>query len=939
MSYFDLDPRADADTLTWALENPAATPGPGFFDGSLTAVPKGLWSGIVAKPGLLIGDAADVTLTPIAKKIDEMFGGTTAVDWLAADKQKRINMVQNVMPDARVGMGGQLLFGAGDVLPGAIAGTVLGGPAGGAAVVGTTQGYAESVMAQQKGVDELTALGQGAITGVTQAAGVLIPGSVGANVLKSVGVGVVGNVGLGMAQRAATGQLLERRGYAELAKQYQTFDLESMAVDAVLGGAFGVIGAKFHKPGEAPAPSPADIIPQPVIDSALAANAVRHVDEGIAPGVPVDPISQASHTKAVNKAVGDLMADRPVDISGTGIDEAGFVPVRSETRAAVTAALDDLHPLRQALDDVEALRAEVKALGLEAPDEPLLTGRTLPDAPPVGAGRRGEVFVGDRPEPVTFRIVEADSLAPQIGKAENQFRDRDRAAAQMQVSKIANDLQFGRLADAPTMADGAPTLAKDVRIVGGNGRVRAVQQAYEQGGADNYREQLTARAAEFGVDPAAVQGMQKPVLIREFENDVNVRQAAILSNEGGGLRMSALEQAKVDAERMPALRSLDVPENGDLGSAGARDFLRRWMANMSIEQQAGLVGSDGRLSAEGLHRARNAIMYHAYGDSPTLSRLIESADEAQKNVANALVKAAANVADARQAMELGDLHDRDIQPQLLQAVDKFQEIRATGQSVDEFVNQGDMFGNGIGPEATALMRYFEANKRSTKALAEAINGYYDAVRALGDPKQVSMFAADAPSRAEILTAVLKGEEVRRPAGEVAEIRSSVEKIDMPVFEGGPTGERHTYTAHMPDGQEIGKVAFNIYRDGTAVPEQVDVLPPFRRQGVASKLYQTAEADGLKIVPSEHQSVEGKAFSDARLARKESARTGEAPVEPSATEATVAQVFESTPNAKLVNETGDIETGQWELAKADAKIATAETDAAGYDAAVACFLRG
>lgn len=800
MSYFDLDPRSDADALTWAIQNPAKMPGAGFFDGSLTAAPKGLWSGIVAKPALLFGDAGDVALKPIAKGIDNMFGGTTATDFLAEDRKKRINMVQATMPDARMGLAGQIMFGAGDVLPGAVVGTVLGGPAGGAAVVGSTQGYADKVMAQEKGVDELTALGQGTITGVTQAAGVLLPASVGGSVLKSVGVGVAGNVGIGVAQRAATGALLESRGYAELAKQYSAFDTEAMAVDAVLGAAFGVIGAKFHgEPGEAPRPRPE--VPSEIVDSALAANAVQHVDTGIAPGIPVDPISQAAHTKAVNKAVGDLMADRSVDISGTGIENAGFVPVRSETRAAVNVALDELHPLRQALDEVDVLRDEVRALGLEPADEQLLTGRALPDeggaavveAKPLskleagrlklakqeaavlaaeeslarrkqvadqsaaGAGRRAEVFVGDRPEPVRFAVVEADSLAPQIGKAENQYRDRSRVASELQITKIANNLQFGRLADAPSMAEGAPTIAKDGRIVGGNGRVAAVRQAYEQGGAADYREQLTARAQEFGLDPAAVAGMQRPVLIRQFENEVNVSRAAILSNEGGGLKMSALEQAKVDAERMPALQGLDVPENGDLGAPGARAFLRRWLQNMPLEQQSGLVAADGKLSAEGLLRARNAILFHAYGDSPTLARLIESADEAQKNVANALVKTAANVADARQAMELGDLHDRDIQPQILQAVEKFQEIRASDMSVDEFVNQGDMFGNGIGPEATALMRYFEANKRSAKAMAEAINGYYDAVRALGDPKQASMFEADAPSRAAILSTVLKSE--------------------------------------------------------------------------------------------------------------------------------------------------------------------------------------
>jgi hypothetical protein len=746
LSYFDLDPRADADAMTWAQQNPSAGLTPSFFDQSATALPRGLWSGIVAKPALLIGDAADVALKPIAKGIDEMFGGTTATDFLNDDRQKRINMVKETMPDARMGLAGQVLFGAGDVLPAAIAGTVMGGPAGGAAAVGTTQGYADAVMGLEKDkLDPTTAMGRGAITGLTQAAGVFLPASIGGSVLKSIGAGVAGNVGLGVAQRAATGELLEQRGYGELAQQYKAFDGEAMAVDAVLGTAFGVLGAKTHR-------APVDI-PQPVIDSALAANAVQHVDTGVAPGVPADPASRAAHTKAINKAANDLAADRAVDISATGIENASFVPVRSEQRAAVMAAVEDLNPLRKVLDEVDTLRAEVESLGLEAADDQIFTGRQI-DAPAVGNGRRAELFVGDRPEPVRFDVVEADTLAPQIGKAENQFRDRTRAASDIQINSIANNLQFGRLGDAPTMAEGAPTLANDGRIVGGNGRVAAVRQAYEKGSAADYRAQLEARAAEYGIDPATVQGMQKPVLVRRFENPVDVRNAAILSNEGGGLRMSALEQAKVDAERMPALENLQVPENGDLGAASARDFMRRWLANMPLDQQAGLVGADGKVSAEGLQRARNAILYHAYGDSPTLARLVESADETQKNVAAALVRAAANAADVRQGIEVGDFYDRDIRPQLLQAVEKFADIRAQGMSVDEFVNQGDMFGNSIGGEAVALMRFMEGNKRSSKALSDLINGYYNAVRALGNPKQADIFAADPPSRAAILSSLL-----------------------------------------------------------------------------------------------------------------------------------------------------------------------------------------
>lgn len=759
MSYFDIDPRSADDILEHARQNPALMPTPGAFDGALTSTAKGLLqSG--AQASLLLGDAGTPFLRPVARAIDELFGGTNVSDWLENERKKNLAAVKALMPTEDVGLIGQIGYGAGSVLPQAIAGTIAGGPAGGAAVVGSAQGYAKQQIEMDKGVDPLTATGMGAIEGATQAAGVMIPGSVGAKVLPSVGLGVGSNIALGVAQRTATATLLERRGYADMAKQYEAFDTEAMAIDGVLGAAFGVIGAKTYR-----AP-----VPQAAVDRALSANAKQHVAVDAAPGVPVDPASVQAHSKAINQAVADLAADRPVDVSTSGVTDAEFTPAKSDVRAAVQAAVEELQPLGKLLDTVDELRAKAAEMGLESPDEPLLTGRRIdpvaeavdPVDPPRTAepvGRKAEVFVGERAEPVRFEVVEADSLAPSMSKGDNQFRDRSRAASQIQIAKIAGDLKFGLLADSPTMTDGAPTLSRDGQIIGGNGRVAAVRQAYENGRAADYRAQLEARAAEFGYDPVTVQGMKSPVLIRRFENDVNVRQAAIQSNEGGGLRMSALEQSKVDAERMPSLADVDIPESGDLNSAGMRGFIRSWLAGMPTDEQGALLASDGNLSAAGLMRARNGILYKAYGDSPTLARLVESTDDAQKNVANALVKSASNVAEAREMIAAGDLHDLDIQPQILQAVEKFADLRASNMKVDEFVAQGDMFGTGIGGESVALMRHMEENKRSTKAIAEAITSYYDEVRKLGDPKQSSMFDTPPPTRAEILSAVLGGREI------------------------------------------------------------------------------------------------------------------------------------------------------------------------------------
>ncbi len=380
MSYFDLDPRASADMLEQARKSPTQIPTASLFEGAGAATGKGLLQGVVAQPALLLADAATPALRPAATLIDGIFGGTTANDWLTKEQGKTLSAVKDLMPDENTGLVGNLGYGMATMLPQAVAGTVLGGPAGGAATVGGLQGYASKRVAESKGVDALTATGQGAIEGAAAAIGVLLPASIGAKLLPSIGVGMAGNVGVGMASRGGVGALLEARGYSEMAKQYRAFDGEAIAIDAVLGGAFGVVGAKL---------APKVDMPPSAVDAALATRAKQHIDIDAAPGAPVDPAARAAHAKAIEKAIDDLANDRPVDVSQTGVADVEFIPMRAEMQAAVRAAVEESAPLGRALDAVDELRAKAKEMGLDAPDEPILAGRKL-EAEPVAAIARSE---------------------------------------------------------------------------------------------------------------------------------------------------------------------------------------------------------------------------------------------------------------------------------------------------------------------------------------------------------------------------------------------------------------------------------------------------------------------------------------------------------------------------------------------------------------------
>ena len=135
-----------------------------------------------------------------------------------------------------------------------------------------------------------------------------------------------------------------------------------------------------------------------------------------------------------------------------------------------------------------------------------------PIAPPVGTVPGGDtrIRIGETYEPAKWSVIDADQLTATVGKADNQYRDRTRAAYQTEIQQRANNLDFNLLAESPVMDFGAPTLAADGRIIGGNGRALFISKAYEIGKGADYKAALEARMADLGIDPESVRGMVKP---------------------------------------------------------------------------------------------------------------------------------------------------------------------------------------------------------------------------------------------------------------------------------------------------------------------------------------------------------------------------------------------------------------------------------------------
>ncbi|EFK3861577.1 hypothetical protein A8445_004559 [Escherichia coli] len=374
MSYFGLNPVNQNQQLDEAASNPAGfNSDVGFFDNAVGAALFGLYSGLVAKPDQLLWAGMDKIVSPIAQFINENTSlNDTSVSYIAEQRKLAEQQVKRLTPDAATtGTAGQVLYGLFDMGGQAVVGTTLGGPVGGAAAVTSLQGFSEFERLIAQGVDFRTAQEAGLVQGITAGAGTLIPMSLGLRAGGALAEGVAAqlartgessvrrtaatavratpdiayaagtNIAFGMAQRGLTAKTLRDGGYSEMANQYDVLDRQAIAIDAVLGVAFGGVGRFINSRGEstsAPNFSPVDI------DAALAANAAHHAEIDIAPGVPINVLSRNSHIQALRKAMSDVSQGRPVDVASI-VESASFSEIpghKSLLSQAVNEALSSV---------------------------------------------------------------------------------------------------------------------------------------------------------------------------------------------------------------------------------------------------------------------------------------------------------------------------------------------------------------------------------------------------------------------------------------------------------------------------------------------------------------------------------------------------------------------------------------------------------------------
>jgi len=337
--------------------------------------------------------------------------------------------------------------------------------------------------------------------------------------------------------------------------------------------------------------------------------------------------------------------------------------------------------------------------------------------------------------PMVFAVGDQMHAARALGAADVAvMSDGQRVPFQYAVMEAA-DVQPSNFADGgvnPLFDAAHPGTVKALN----NGRTAGVRAAYERGTAEAYKQELMADSQMHGIDPAAIEGMRAPMLVRLYaEGDNRANMGA--KSQSQALGLSATEQAATDAALMDA-GVLDVFGAGGLDSAGNRDFARAFMGKLQAQGQdvAGMMDAHGALSPAGVTRLQAALVHKAYGDGDLVESMFGSTDTDIRAIGEALKDVAGEWANMRHAVQAGAINPQvDVTGNLLQAIRMVQKARRERASLYDAINQVDMeTGDVVDSLTVGMLRLLYSGQYLTRAvgrdrLSESLREYMGAALA------------------------------------------------------------------------------------------------------------------------------------------------------------------------------------------------------------------
>lgn len=300
-------------------------------------------------------------------------------------------------------------------------------------------------------------------------------------------------------------------------------------------------------------------------------------------------------------------------------------------------------------------------------DNPALSpGGTVPEAPPVNpfreqhapvesklqgpAGHEDVTYFGSRAVRTRYRVVDAGSLIasndphtfarradyPAAIQGRVYHGSAGKGAAEQVVSGAAA-LDAAKVVNPNRNIVGPPVVSPEGPAIAGNQRVMMMQRVYDlhPERAAELKAQIVKDAGKVGIDPAAVEGMERPVLVREVTDPtVNVRDENTLrelneiSDRATGKAKDPLTEAMGRARQLKAnsgaldhyaaTSSAEEPLADYLQGPNGLPFLNKLVEDKVIspaELDSFRDASTGKITKQGRQKLQDMMSAAAVGDA------------------------------------------------------------------------------------------------------------------------------------------------------------------------------------------------------------------------------------------------------------------------------------------------------------------------------------
>lgn len=354
---------------------------------------------------------------------------------------------------------------------------------------------------------------------------------------------------------------------------------------------------------------------------------------------------------------------------------------------------------------------------------------------------------------VVYKLMSADDVVasnlPTDGLPVNskypsamQPRNRQRVAMQEQITSMSNNLRPADLAESRNLNQGAPVIKSDGAVLNGNGRTIAIQRAWLNSKADKYKQYLLDNAEKLGINPADIEGIEHPILVRVVQDKLSKDDImSMINSTTGGQRMSPSEQAKVDSKKIKASTLNKYVAGSDVTAAANRSFLRDVLADIVAPSERNAYYSrEGAINQDGVLRAQRALFALAYGDDTLLDAFSEAVNEEAKNFSNALKANAPLVARLQQLINSGNANELGLQKNLTAAVKALKGAVLEGKPAQAIWQEMSMFENTEhSPETIAIAKVMDGYRRSGKKLTQFVRNLAELGLKHGNPNQSGLF--------------------------------------------------------------------------------------------------------------------------------------------------------------------------------------------------------